>query len=701
MPFEWATTATAASALADTGTCGAYVRELERRPPLEGHLSRAHGFLQPQPTAERLPASHRAWDQAAAELPALFASNRAQRELAALPVLSATVDALPDEDLTRASVVLSALAHAYWRFGADRFFPQRITQVPTDLPASIAVPWRELALRLGRTDPERPFQNFYDLFLANYRLAPHAAADAPRIIENLEVLVPSFGNAAERIFYMSFVEMHYHFAPVVGALCDLDAAVRADETPRATSALEVIVTSLGRATSVWNKISPRKNSALYCDPVLWSKTAAILGVPPSGCSQGATSGACAPMLFLMDALLERTGYASHYGQFMQERASAMLAFSVHELARRVRRIGLRDFIAERAGTSEGKALAAAYDVVLEGYAGRGGWLDRHAAKVFNFLCISTVTGRNASVSGDERYFERQTWVSASAELHESRNERALTCPHAESAVIAKPPARPARTALDAELPVYSRATVARHHLAGDAWLIIDDVVYDVSTYTDKHPGGDALLRVYAGQDVSEVFWAQTVHWTAKQSLLLRSLSIGRVPPKDARQERLFAALYSLLRARQALLLQYEHSMQNVALKLFSDENAHMMFWRENLPAAYEAMAPGGWQEIAAEPALVQLLAEAQDLSRRYDLRGELEPAIARALVRRSQSLAKWDGALADALIAETIERIERTDSARDAGTAHTELARASRSLLLAHLREHPTLLLSDIASRRP
>jgi hypothetical protein len=50
--------------------------------------------------------------------------------------------------------------------------------------------------------------------------------------------------------------------------------------------------------------------------------------------------------------------------------------------------------------------------------------------VFNYLCISTITGRNASVSGHERYFSRQTWVEATSELHESRAERAspTTCP---------------------------------------------------------------------------------------------------------------------------------------------------------------------------------------------------------------------------------------------------------------------------------
>jgi hypothetical protein len=40
-------------------------------------------------------------------------------------------------------------------------------------------------LRLNRYCPEQPFQNFYDLFLSNYRLRPGLPADAPRLIENM------------------------------------------------------------------------------------------------------------------------------------------------------------------------------------------------------------------------------------------------------------------------------------------------------------------------------------------------------------------------------------------------------------------------------------------------------------------------------------------------------------------------------------
>lgn len=114
-------------------------------------------------------------------------------------------------------------------------------------------------------------------------------------------------------------------------------------------------------------------------------------------------------------------------------------------------------------------------------------------------------------------------------------------------------------------------------------------------------------------------------------------------------------------------------MHTAPLELLSDENAHMMLWRENLPAAYETLAPGGWQGIAAEPDLIRLLADAQSLSRRHDLRGELPPALARALALRSSSLAESDGSLVDALIAAAMDRLERADGREDIEASAAEL----------------------------
>lgn len=49
---------------------------------------------------------------------------------------------------------------------------------------------------------------------------------------------------------------------------------------------------------------------------------------------------------------------------------------------------------------------------------------------------------------------------------------------------------------------YTRADVAKHNQYDDAWIIIDDGVYNVSDWAYKHPGGRVILY-YRGQDATE------------------------------------------------------------------------------------------------------------------------------------------------------------------------------------------------------
>merc|ERR1712137_657965 len=49
---------------------------------------------------------------------------------------------------------------------------------------------------------------------------------------------------------------------------------------------------------------------------------------------------------------------------------------------------------------------------------------------------------------------------------------------------------------------YTREEVGTHCSYDDAWIIVDDKVYDVSDWAYKHPGGRVLLY-YRGQDATE------------------------------------------------------------------------------------------------------------------------------------------------------------------------------------------------------
>lgn len=51
---------------------------------------------------------------------------------------------------------------------------------------------------------------------------------------------------------------------------------------------------------------------------------------------------------------------------------------------------------------------------------------------------------------------------------------------------------------------YTKAEVAKHNKTDDAWIIIENKVYDVTSYVEEHPGGDAILR-HVGGDATEGF----------------------------------------------------------------------------------------------------------------------------------------------------------------------------------------------------
>jgi len=51
----------------------------------------------------------------------------------------------------------------------------------------------------------------------------------------------------------------------------------------------------------------------------------------------------------------------------------------------------------------------------------------------------------------------------------------------------------------------SRAKVAFHNKPNDCWVVIDQVVYDLSNFKDVHPGGKEMILRFAGKDATSAF----------------------------------------------------------------------------------------------------------------------------------------------------------------------------------------------------
>ncbi|EYU30707.1 hypothetical protein ABFS82_11G054000 [Erythranthe guttata] len=52
---------------------------------------------------------------------------------------------------------------------------------------------------------------------------------------------------------------------------------------------------------------------------------------------------------------------------------------------------------------------------------------------------------------------------------------------------------------------YTKSEVSLHNKRTDCWIIIKEKVYDVTSYVEEHPGGDAIL-VHAGDDSTDGFF---------------------------------------------------------------------------------------------------------------------------------------------------------------------------------------------------
>ena len=79
------------------------------------------------------------------------------------------------------------------------------------------------------------------------------------------------------------------------------------------------------------------------------------------------------------------------------------------------------------------------------------------------------------------------------------------------------------------VPVYTRAEVAAHNRRKDLWMVIDNDVYDLTNFLERHPGGTAPLK-YAGDDATHVF--HKVHKSSTLRKYDKVLKIGTLAEAD-------------------------------------------------------------------------------------------------------------------------------------------------------------------------
>jgi sulfite reductase (NADPH) flavoprotein alpha-component len=371
---------------------------------LDGFLSLAHGFLPAEPPLLAFPDSHRAWDEMTDRLPELFRRLSLRRAFDAMPLLDARPEALPDRYLLRASTLLGVFAHAYQYMAIDP---------PPALPESLLRPWTTVSRRLGKTTPA---VSYIDLFFYNWRLLDPAG---PRELSNMDLLVPTWNNAAERFFYLVTTEFAMGLTPVLGAMLDAQEAVIADDPAALESALLVILDQLQHVTqAIYPQIDPNPRGRYPLDQVLWAKTVGTAGVPIFD-GAPSPSGTAQPQIHALDAFLERREYGSTVGQ-----QSIYLAgfFPRHwqELVAALREVSVRQYVED----TRRSTLRGVYNAMLDAYVGDRGWMGLHRIKAYGFLEVAFKVGRQVTTGARfTGLFKDRTWDKVDGELAIVREER--------------------------------------------------------------------------------------------------------------------------------------------------------------------------------------------------------------------------------------------------------------------------------------
>lgn len=531
----------------------------------DGLLSLTHGFLPSTPPLLSLPESHKAWDDIAEKIPTLLKKYQLKKAVESLPTLPATKTFLEDKYLGRASVILSALAHAYcFQEGRMR------------LPDSIEIPWQEVSTRLSRQGPMRTAT---DDFLYNWKFI-NQELENPMQLDNLEQLVPFFHEPEDRIVGLIVTLCEHAFAPAFAAICDVHDGCLNNNTQQILAGLKVLTQVVKNITSIYSQISPNPHAKFYVDPSVWAKTFALIGNSAHEGELG-NSGINSPLFHVLDAFISRKSFTSNLGIQMQERAK-YFPENYHSLIKLINAFSVADYIEK---SPDRKTLHPAFQEFINGYTGPKGFFAVHARIAVSYVKLATELGRtetnNEVITGNSFGCPVQhKWQKINNDIVNGLQERkGDSCPFSMKMTTAENQGVNASS--------YTRIDVMmRNNPEKSLWCVNNDKVFNLTAILDKHPGGDSIIISDAGLDMTNTFSA--IH--RMQPHLIKKYYVGEIslflPNKEA--QKLGDALEKLTKLENIIRnnFGYRSTHRKVSFRIM-EPSLVTMFVKE--PAAIKAV----------------------------------------------------------------------------------------------------------------
>ncbi|KAK2039188.1 cytochrome b5-like Heme/Steroid binding domain-containing protein [Colletotrichum somersetense] len=363
---------------------------------LDGCFTRTRGFLGGRETSQtnvttgsetmersdqRLPASLEAWEVVHESLPRLLRAGRVRQSVDALGERTVgggnAWDDVEQRHLTRAALVLSALAHAY-------MFD------------------REHDKRRGTNDNGRPQ-------IPRHVLDPWERVPADDVLNNavgnasFSLKSTYFGLPEERLSSGLQGTMEALFAPALSDMALAKSGVLADQPDLVSHCLESLSARIVDCAHVFNSMTPRETAQF--DPVVWIKTYPAMGRPVTPGELG-NSGVDAPLFHALDAFIDRKNVKGDLKGMQSDRRATLPANIRAFLDALGDRAGsVRDYVAaahdrqlhlSSEQQSQYQRLSAAWDGLLQMYL----WfLERHRVKAVGITGVSLSTGRHSTSSG--------------------------------------------------------------------------------------------------------------------------------------------------------------------------------------------------------------------------------------------------------------------------------------------------------------